>query len=127
MIDDETLDIIIDTFNDCILSPVMYIYDDPDEVLIVAFYDKKIESDYIFGAEKRISAASGVKVKINDIRSYDVQERMDIVQNADISYCENQKAGEDFFNSMLEDYFAELGKRTEIMMRYDDTETYYLQ
>lgn len=108
-----------------ILTPILYYY--VDEVYeFILFSDANTSIDCFRRTEEAINLNLGINAEIIDLREFDMSDRLDIVHDAYLAYCEDDTTEKMFQSAMLADMYSyELTKQLAIK-RKRETGSYYI-
>lgn len=125
MMDESTLLRAIDIITERILTPVLYMYED-EAVEFICFCDANIRIEDFRDTERAIYTELGINVEILDIREFDESDRWDIIVSSRLVYAANEIIKMAFEQAMLADIEKRTNIKNEILKRYDETGTYYI-
>ena len=125
MIDNDTLQEVVNIILDRILTPVLYMY--ADEVLeFICFADNNISDEEFRATEEALLFNLGITAEIIDIRSFDENDRVEITNTATLLYAEDDIFKMLFEAAMSADKERMLGFKRETLTRKNETGTYYI-
>lgn len=117
----EAVNIIIER----ILTPVLYVY--CDEILeFICFSDSKTDLEDFADAEAAIYVNLGLKSEILDIREFPEDERVEIINNAELAYAEDEFVKMLFETAMMADNDRTQKLKKDMISRKLETGTYYI-
>lgn len=115
----------IDIITERILTPVLYMYED-EAVEFICFCDSNISIEDFRETERAVYTELGISVEILDIREFDESDRWDIIVSSRLVYAANELIKMAFEQAMLADLEKRTNIKNEILKRYDETGTYYI-
>lgn len=110
-----------------ILTPVLYLIEDEFQYEFVCFCDNNMDFDVIAKTESELNMLLNRNTVIIDIREYCEADRMEIIREAELIYTANPIFERVFEMSMAEDYRRVAVEKAEILKRYENSGTVYLQ
>lgn len=117
----EAVNIILDR----ILTPILYVF--RDEILeFVCFPDSKTNPEDFYDTEKAIYENLGLRTEILDIRDFPEEERMEIINNAELAYAEDDLVKMLFETAMIADNDRTQNYKKELISRKNETGSYYI-
>lgn len=122
-----TTDKIVKIFKERILTPVLYMVENEDFVELVCFCDRSMDIETIYDTSRVLEKETGIQFEIADIREYCEEDRLEIITNATLLYSEDKLIEVLFQKSMIEDYGKLVKKREEMLIRYRDNTSPYIQ
>lgn len=125
MMDESMIVRAIDIITERILTPVLYMYED-EAVEFICFCDSNISIDEFRETERAVFTELGINVEILDIREFDESDRWDIIVSSKLVYAANEIIKMAFEQAMLADLEKRADTKKEILERYDETGTYYV-
>lgn len=125
MMDENTLVRAINIITERILTPVLYMYED-EAVEFICFCDSNICTEDFRDTERAVYTELGINVEILDIREFDESDRWDIIVSSRLVYAANEMIKMAFEQAMLADIEKRTNIKNEILKRYDETGTYYI-
>ena len=123
----ETIDTIVEIFNEKILTPVLFMVETERGVALVGFFDRAVSDDDILSTSQAIYDETGCVAEILDIREFSEGERFEFVNTAELVYSASDLVQSIFAMSMLEDFNIMIDKREKMLQRYKEFNTPYLQ
>lgn len=124
---EEKLQKIVDYIKKKILTPVIFLEEYPEMLEFICFLDRNIKIHEVAEIENKIAILFSIQASITDIREYPVSERLDIINKSKLVYSESPLVEELFILSMAEDYKKSTSMKRDIMERYRNSGTCYLQ
>ena len=121
------VDKIVNIFKKRILTPILYMVENEDVVDLICFCDKNMDIKTLYDTTIELEKETGLQFEITDIREFCEEERVDIVSSATLLYSEDKIIEMIFTKSMLEDYGKMIKKRSEMLIRYEENHSPYLQ
>ena len=112
---------------DRILTPIIYMLEDETQVELVCFCDANIEAEVFAETEKQLEELLQKPVVLLDIREYNEYDRMEIISDGEIIYTANPIFVKMFAASMAEDAQRSIIEKTELLKRYSNFGSVYLQ
>lgn len=112
---------------DRILTPIIYMLEDEAQVELVCFCDANIEAEVFAETEKQLEELLQKPVVLLDIREYNEYDRMEIISDGEIIYTANPIFVKMFAASMAEDAQRSIIEKTELLKRYSNSGSVYLQ
>lgn len=125
--DTKISDKIVKIFKERILTPILYMIENEDVVDLICFCDRSMDINTMYDTTIELRNETGLQFEIADIREFCEEDRVDIMSNATILYSEDKIIEMIFEKSMLDDYNNMISKRTEMMVRYEENNSPYLQ
>ena len=125
MIDKITLNEAVNIILDRILTPVLYMYED-EALEFICFADVNTPEEDFHDAEKVLFQALGINAEIIDIRSFDETDRVEITENAELLYSENDMVKLLFEAAMSADKERSMNFKRDVLKRRGETGTYYI-
>lgn len=110
-----------------ILTPVIYMIEQDDTIDFICFCDRHITMQEIYNTEHIISEKSGKHIEIIDIREFGESERIEVINQAALIHSEHPVIEKVFAQYIIEDYKTAIGERNDVLERYKQFGTYYLQ
>ncbi len=123
----KTEETIVKIFNDKILTPVLFMMEAENVVCLIGFFDRDLDDATVLETASSIYGETGLAAEIFDIREFSESERLDILNNASIVYSESELVRSIFVMSMVEDLNRMIYRREEMLSRYKEFKTPYLQ
>ncbi len=117
----------VDIINDNILTPVIYLIEDSYRYEFVCFCDTNITFEVVAEAEYALSNLLDKNAMVIDIREYCESDRMDIIKDGELIYTASPVFEKVFEMSMAEDFRRAAIEKSELLKRYDNSGTVYLQ
>ena len=117
----------IEVITDSILTPVLYLLEDDYQNEFVCFCDTNMDFDVVAETEMRLNELLQKNTVVIDIREYCEADRMEIINEAELIYTANPMFERIFEISMAEDYRRAAIQKAELLRRYDNSGSIYLQ
>ena len=118
---------IVRIITDNILTPVIYMDEHEQDIAFVCFCDMNINLDIISEAEQKLTCLLKKPVIIADIREYCEAERIEIINEAEIIYSENQVIERLLAFCVADEFYKFAVQKDEAVRRYHDCGTAYIQ
>lgn len=125
MIREETLSCIIETVTECVLTPVVYMFEE-EIIELIVFCDGNMDVNILRDTENEIYTRTGVKTELVDIREFDEFDRWQIVQNAELIYAVDDTVLKAFERAMQRDVEFRAISKAMLFERRKDTGSYHL-
>ncbi len=116
-----------DIITENILTPVLYLLEDDYQYEFVCFCDNNMDFDVIARTETELNALLQKNTVVIDIREYCEADRIEIIREAELIYTANPMFEKIFEVSMAEDYRRMAIEKAELLKRYENSGTVYLQ
>lgn len=116
-----------DIITENILTPVLYLLEDEYQYEFVCFCDNNMDFDVIAKTETELNVLLQKNTVVIDIREYCEADRMEIIKEAELIYTANPMFEKIFEVSMAEDYRRMAIEKAELLKRYENSGTVYLQ
>lgn len=116
-----------DIITENILTPVLYLLEDDYQYEFVCFCDNNMDFEVIARTETELNALLQKNTVVIDIREYCEADRVEIIREAELIYTANPMFERIFEMSMAEDYRRAAIEKTELLKRYENSGTVYLQ
>lgn len=123
----EMTDFAVNVITKNILTPVVYMIEQADSIDFICFCDRNITVQEVYNTEHIISTETDKHIEIFDIREFGESERIDVINQATLIYSEHPIIEKIFTQSMLEDFKIAMDERNNVLERYKESGTYYLQ
>ena len=108
-----------------LLTPVIYLLD--EEILtVVGFFDGQTQMNQLYQTQQKLETALKTEVNICDIRDFTEADRIDIIKNGDLIFCETPLVKSLFETAMYEDYKMSESKRIDTIERNKKSGTVFL-
>ena len=118
---------IVKIITDHILTPVIYIDKHENEIDFICFCDMNINLDIICETEEKLTWILNKRAVIADIREYCEAERIEIINEAEIIYSENQVIERLLAFCVADEFHKFTVQKDEAVRRYHDCGTAYIQ
>ena len=116
----------IDIISTGVLNPVIYMINTDENICFVCFCDKSTPYESIVSTEKRLSELLKSNAVIMDIREFSDNERMDIMQKAEMIYCADKNIQKIFELNLIHDFQKNYEVVKGIIDRDKNCDTLYL-
>lgn len=123
----EMKDFAVRTITRNILTPVIYMIEQEDSIDFICFCDRRITMQEVYDTEHIIYAETNKHIEILDIREFRESDRIEVINQATLIYSEHPFIEMVFTRSMLEDFKNAMDDRNNVLERYRESGTYYLQ
>ena len=120
-------DFVVSEITKSILTPVIYMIEQTDSIDFICFCDRHINMQEVYNTEHLISSEIHKHIEIFDIREFGEYERIDVINQATLIYSEHPMIETIFAQSIFEDFKIAMDKRNNVLERYKESGTYYLQ
>lgn len=127
MIDSKMTTLAVKIILEYVLTPVIYMLNNEEEVNFICFCDRDIEEEVLVKTETQLHLLFNCKVEILDIRSFDVSDRLEIIKQAEMIHSENTLIQQIFELSMIQDFKKEHQKKQDMLQRKKECSSMYLQ
>ncbi len=117
----------IEIITEHILTPVLYLLEDDYQNEFVCFCDTNMDFAVVSETEMLLSEVLQKNTVVIDIREYCEADRMEIINEAELIYTANPMFERIFELSMAEDFRRVAVQKAELLKRYDNSGSVYLQ
>jgi len=117
----------IEVITEHILTPVLYFLEDDYQNEFVCFCDTNMDFDVVAETEMILCELLQKNTVVIDIREYCEADRMEIINEAELIYSANPMLERIFELSMAEDFKRAAMQKAELVRRYDNSGSVYLQ
>lgn len=124
MITEDILSYIVGKITECILTPVIYMFEE-EIIEFIVFCDGNMDINILRDTENEIYAATGIKTELVDIREFDEYDRWQIVKNASMVYAIDDSVAAAFERAMQRDVEFRAIMKAILFERHNDTGSYY--
>lgn len=109
-----------------ILTPVIYMSEKDTEISFICFCDNNVTTSEVFEVEQTLSNMLQKRVVIADIREFSEIDRLDIIKESTLIYCEDPLLQQVFEMSMVEDFRIAFAKKQEVIERSKSCNSVYI-
>lgn len=110
-----------------ILAPVVYMNETEYGIEFICFCCYDVTDDDLFDIGEKLTEILGVPAEVVDIMEYNINDRLDIVKNAELVYSEDSLMEQMLTMSIAEEHKQELEKMKGVLRRKSESGSYYLQ
>lgn len=119
----QAVDIILKT----LLTSMIYMVEHHERVDFIYFSNNAVNEVSLKTAEQRLKKLFGCEVELVDIKMFDVMDRLQVMKQANMIYCENDAAHEVLELAVAKDLQRHMHSRVEILKRRRENGVFYLQ
>ena len=110
-----------------ILTPVIYMNETEYGIEFICFCCYDITDKELFELGEKLTQLLNIPVEVVDIMEYNINDRMDIVSNAELVYSEDPLTEQMLTMSVAEEHKQEREKMKSMLRRKSESGSYYLQ
>ncbi len=110
-----------------ILTPVIYMNETEYGIEFICFCCYDITDEELFELGEKLTQLLNIPVEVVDIMEYNINDRMDIVSNAELVYSEDPLTEQMLTMSVAEEHKQEREKMKSMLRRKSESGSYYLQ
>ncbi len=123
----DTMETAVQLLKEKILTPVLYVLEYTDKVEFVCFCDKNIKMNILYSTCDALTDILGVPAEIIDIREFSEADRIEVLKSATLAFSEDDLIERVFKNSIAEDYRNAATEKKNMLNRYKNSGSCYLQ
>lgn len=127
MLDINEITYAVKTIGSHILSPVIYMSETESGVEFICFCFSDVTDDELLELGETLTKTLSVTTEVVDILEYDINDRMDIISNADLVYSEDPLIEQMLTMSIAEEHKRELEEVRNMLRRKNENGSYYIQ
>ena len=110
-----------------ILTPVIYMNEMEYGIEFICFCCYDITDEELFELGEKLTQLLNIPVEVVDIMEYNINDRMDIVSNAELVYSEDPLTEQMLTMRVAEEHKQEREKMKSMLRRKSESGSYYLQ
>lgn len=126
MIDDKTINDIVQIIIDNILTPMIYMFEDSEAVEFICFMDLNTSDEDISMTEQLIHSKYGINCEIIDIRQFSGSDRIEILEYAELVYSVDDTVLMIMQNAIYAECEQQYTFKRTLLDRKKTTGTYFL-
>ncbi|HIT85259.1 MAG TPA: hypothetical protein IAA60_05045 [Candidatus Ornithomonoglobus intestinigallinarum] len=127
MLDINQITLAVREIENAVLSPVIYMSETEYGVEFICFCFAEVTDDELFELGERLTRELNVTAEVVDILEFTIADRLDIISNTQLVYCEDPMIEQMLAMSVVEESRQEREKVRSMIKRKNESGSYYLQ
>ena len=112
---------------DSVLTPVIYMAETDFKAEFICFCGAALSEEEAFGVGDKLTRLLDKPTELVDISEYNENDRLEIIQTAELVYSEDPLIEQMFTLGMAEEYRRVQEQKKSMLRRMSEIGTYYLQ
>ena len=117
----------VQTIQNKILTPIIYMCENEYKTEFICFCGAEASDEDFFETGETLTKEFDFPTEVVDILEYDVNDRIDIISNAELVFSEDPVIEQMFAMSVSEELRQERERKLSMMKRMNENGSYYLQ